>query len=380
MISILPADFLYENNVSVRGKTYALAVLALMAGLGLFLCCCDDCPTCPGKPAPGSYYVYLSDDNQSSPAYIWVIDSGTDSLIDSIPMPYNDITYIDVSPNGDYLAGISWRHDSVYIFDTRSKEIHSSMSAGGVPIFTHDNSTILNTFTGRSNPRKCDIHTGATIAQDTLDFTPYGLCNNSPYVYGMVANYDSLPLCIYNYEEMRMVKAFRVLLPDGTMPSIRDMTISPDDKYFYFIVRPGKVFKWDIAADSIIDSLYLQYGSYFGEVKCTPDGRYLLASETVDWNMATVYWGTIAVIDLTNFKTTRRISTHGIWPLFPGAPINIGQFRITPDGTKAFGVPYTIGVVPPASFNLIDLTSSLIGGLTPRYSSGYVAIGKRIEK
>jgi hypothetical protein len=157
-----------------------------------------------------------------------------------------------------------------------------------------------------------------------------------------------------------------------------NMVLSNDCKYFYFIIRPDKIFKWEIATDSIVDSLYIYYGAYYGYLACTPDGRYLLATEVTQWPTAAP--GSMAVIDLSSFTICRRVVAWGLDSRLPSAYFQLGELAITGDGLKAYTCPASLNGGIAVSFNLVNWTAVAVKGLPENPGIVAVAAGKKITR
>jgi WD40 repeat protein len=256
-------------------RTSCLAIVVLFGFVAIT--CDEDCPVCPKEPEPGSYNVYLADDNQGDTAYIWVVDSFTDSLTDSIRTPDKYITKMDVSTDGKYLAALA--SGAMLVFDLETKEVIHNLPISGYPLFIPNTHHLLMSGLGNENPKILDVESGAILRQDSLELGIFALTYGSTYGFGLIAPSDSNEYCIYDYNEMQIVKRHKIRRNDGSIFFIMKMTLSADARYLFFIVRPNKVFKYDIATDSVIDSIYIYSGGYFGDLKCTADGRYLLVSE-----------------------------------------------------------------------------------------------------
>jgi hypothetical protein len=362
----------------MRQKFIIPASLTILASIFLFLSCCEDCPPCPTEPQPlepGSYCVYIADENQEAPGYIWVVDSKTHSLIDSIETPAPDISVIEASPDGDYLATFSPSHPSVLIYDTDDKDTVASITPKGYPLFTRDNSYLLISHITTHVLYKYEVVNWSLISSDTLPAIPGGLFYSSRHLYGR--DVAGIEYFIYDYESMSLIKADSIRRSDGSMPRALEITNSSDDRYFYFISRPDKLFKYDIANDSIVDSIHTVYGGYHGDLKCTPDGRFLVISESTDWPDRAI--GNLLIVEQENFAMYRRIPTWGLNPYMPGACLLPGQLAITHDGSKVFCAKNVWYKLPPVSFNLLDLSASNIKGLPDTCSSRSLTIGKQIH-
>jgi hypothetical protein len=352
--------------------------LIFLLAMGLILTCSDDCPTCPKLAIPGNYFVYMINDRQSAPDHIWIINSATDSLEDSIYTPDKNITTMDVSLNGQYLAARASAADTVYVFDVVAKTIISRLAPAGIPLFTHNNTQLVISDIRSQRLMKFDILSASLTAEDSMLFSALGLFNMSACIYGFNNNDDSSWYYIYDYEMMSVVKRSAISRPDHSFFTIMKITLSPDDEYFYMIVRPDKIFKYDIAHDSIIDSLYIYYGAYFGDLKCTADGKHLLVTEACNPTSAQIP-GSVAIIDLEAFAITRRIVSWGLDPTYPQFPIQTGNIVITPDGFKAYTGPTGFNGGVPISLNLLDFTACRLKGLPLDNHVGIFAMGRKIK-
>jgi len=352
-----------------------LTSVILLFFLFLFLSCCDDCPTCPGDPVPGSYYVYLTIENQDPPYFIWVIDSGTDSLIDSLPAPDENINIMDISPDGDYMATFAPDLPGILIYNLDIGDTIISLSPSGHPFFTPDNNYLLLTSFTQGNINKYSILDWRLVATDSIPARVVCLFKTKPYLVGCS---DGKEYYIYDYESMEIIKKDSLLRADGTAPQAIEIETSSDDRFLYFSARPNKIFKYDLECDSIVDSIHIVYGAYHGKIKCTPDGKYILFAESTDWPDNLI--GNLLIIDQASFTMYRRIPTWGLYPDFPSAPLSPGILAITPDCSKAYSTKITWAYLPPLVFNLWDLSVATISGLPPECSSNYVVVGKKIIK
>ncbi|MBW1729234.1 MAG: hypothetical protein JRJ62_17080 [Deltaproteobacteria bacterium] len=134
---------------------YILAILFLCCLGFLFSLSCErNCPQCPEDPVPESYYVYFADNNGIDTNYIWIADSQTDSIIDSIKTR-SSIRHIDVSLDGNYMAA-TMTYDSIFIIDLETHEIISKIAPPELigldkALFSHDgNNIIINSYQGKN--------------------------------------------------------------------------------------------------------------------------------------------------------------------------------------------------------------------------------------
>ncbi|UCD94119.1 MAG: WD40 repeat domain-containing protein, partial [Candidatus Zixiibacteriota bacterium] len=189
-------------------KPIILTSLLGICVIFLNLSCCKDCPDCPtypGEPEPGSYYVFISDGNQDGPGYIWIVDSKTDSLIDSILTPDPRITVMDASCDGQYVATFAQSLGRVLIYDVDMMDTITSLSPSGFPAFTPDGLHLL--VFSADQVHKYRISDWSLVASGTMPspFIPRDLFNNSPYL--VSESPDGKAYCIYDYEQMATVKS-----------------------------------------------------------------------------------------------------------------------------------------------------------------------------
>jgi len=355
----------------MRQKVLILASLIGICGFFIYLSCCDDCPTCPSEPMIGSYYVYISNQYQCYHDYIWIIDSRTDSLIDSIATPADDqVGIAGITPDGKYLVITSSLEGSLLICDVDTKEIVNRIYPTQHVLFPPGKSYML---AFRDGIAKYSIEDWSLIDSDTTPAGYWGgLFNSMSYFYGVNISNEFI---IYDYEAMSVVKIDTLKRIDGSMPLEYYTELSSDDRYFYFLSSPNQVFKYDIEAGYIIDSIFISYGGYHGGLKCTPDGRYILLTEaSSDFDYKNI--GNLVLIDQASFTIDRRISTLGLNPFYPpGEALPVYGIGITPDSRRVYCS--TIG--PYISFDLTDLRASLIPELSSDCMGKGLAIGKQID-
>jgi hypothetical protein len=343
---------------------------------------CDrDCPECPQDPIPVSYYVYFADNNGVDNNYIWIANSATDSLIDSILTPPG-IRGMNISDDGAYLA-ILLPYDSIFIYDLGLNTLIHKWAPPeplgfGTPYFSNNGVEIIVAYPDGNALQKYTLD-GNLLAQDTTYFDFYGHLNYSSCIYGTKYGADTNWHYIYDYANMFVMKKFILFRDDSTMPYTVNMTVSPDDNIGYFIIRPDKVFKYDITSDSILDSIFIINGAYWGDLNITPEGNYLLVSEVPDpWNMSGPI-GTFLIVDATSMTTYKRVSTWGIISDSPVYPAAVGDIIIAPDGSKAYVAGRDgFGYTRPISIDLYEFSASAIEGMRANASIISLAIGAKI--
>jgi|GEM_PF-2583102 len=354
-------------------RTSCLAIVVLFGFMALT--CDEDCPVCPKEPEPGSYNVYLADDNQDDTAYIWVVDSFTDSLIDSIDTPDKYITKMDVSTDGKYLAALA--SGAMLIFDLEIKEVVYNPPVSGYPLFVPNSHQLVLSGFGNENPKILDVEAGTILRQDSLQLRIFALSRQLTHGYGLIGNLDSVEYCVYDYATMNLVKRHKIRRSDGSRFPVANMTVSADEESIFLIAGPHKVFKYDIRSDSIVDSIFIYPGGYFGDLECTADGRYLLVSEVTQWPAFPI--GSLTIVSLDSFQAMRRLATFGFNPLYPYAPSELGDIAITPDSYKAYSCPSGFRGGVPVAFNLTKFTAQGLSGLPLGNHVETVAIGRKIK-
>ncbi len=370
----------------MRHKLSKMAILIVILSICLFQSCEKDCPVCPSTE-PGAYYVFMADDSIDDLGKIWIIDSSNDSLIDSMQTRIF-IRDMVISPSGNFMA-IGFSFDSIFVYDLSNKEIISKfesydISGSNSLIFDHtDQYLIVRPSTGKIIG-KYDISNGQLVAQDSVTMTLNGRATNNSFIYGITGTYDSTDYVLYNYETMSIEKKCSMLRANGDNINVYGLTMSKCDEYLYLIVWPNRIFKYAIESDSIIDSVTIVSQATSGDIKCSPDGRYIIASEVPGFhNMfdPVNYPGTFVVINNDPFDSIRRISSWDAFieaPIFPTAP---GKIVFVPDGSKAYSLGQNlIGAYPPIALDMLSLTAKSVTGIKQTAYITHIAVGQMIEK
>ena len=371
----------------MKQKYYIMAILVVILSICLFQSCDKDCPVCPSVSEPGAYYVYMADDSFADKGKIWIIDSSNDSLIDSIQTRLF-IRDMVVSPSGDLMA-IGYSFDSIFVYDLNNKVIisqfESYLSYGSNSlVFNNTGQDLIVRHSSGQIICKYDVSNGQLIAQDSVIMTFDGRAINHPYIYGITGTYDSTDYVLYNYETMSITKKHPILRANGEKTNVFKSTISTCDNYLYLIVEPNRIFKYEIESDSIIDSVTIVIQATRGDIKCSPDGRYIIASEVPGFhNMFDLvyYPGTFVVINNNPFESIRRISS---WDAFIEAPIfptAYGELILIPDGSKAYSLGIsTNDAYPPIALDINNFTAKAVEGIKQTAYITHIAVGGKIDK
>jgi hypothetical protein len=296
-----------------------------MAGLGLFLCCCDDCPTCPKEPGPppfGHYRLYaISGWNPNG--LLMSIDVPADTIVDSVRVTHN-ADFICVTPDGENL--LVRGPDGIYRYSTRDLSYLGWLDrfgyyyfdgGDGYGIFTDgsfihfiDPATLLPTDSLNigvdlgyldtvANQFFAGARTGATIYQ--VDCNTRTLVDSfvPPFAGGVTALAynrltDELYYLIfvssyYSYFVQYDCDGDSVISKTYVTHATGDVAVSPDCKRVYmtdggngmlFVVPPGNIWVFDGITDKVVDWIapfsaetrkWLE--PYFGEFLITPDNR-----------------------------------------------------------------------------------------------------------
>jgi WD40 repeat protein len=356
--------------------TFRLFFAVLFAGLVVGLSCCEDCPTCPKEeePEPNAYYVYMSDISQSGEGYIWVVNSKTDSLIDSIAVPDSYITVMDISSDGQFLSVLGSDSRAVYVINTATKELVKTIN-GGYPNFSYDDQYLIVSF-GNELYKYSTTDWGLLATYDLQGVISNECLFNRSHRFCCMIDYDD-EYIIFNYETGAVEKRDTLnVLPGGTM-GVRDIVSSIEDEYLYCL-EIAYIFKYDYNSDSVLDSIPILYGAWHGELKNSVDGKYTFYNEVTDpWNLNYSPVGNLLIIKQPDFTIYRRIPTWGLVPTLPYAPSSPGKFDLTPDGYNVICGSNTS--LPPIKFDIQNLNATNINIFTSYSVVTDIAIGKKIE-
>ncbi len=359
-------------------KSLNLTALLILTFLLLNLSCCDDCkcPTCPEPELEKAYYVYIADDESADPNYIWIVNSKTDSLFDSIQVEDGQIWFMRITTDGKYLAIANFSKDSVYIMDTDSREIVGSAPYEYPADFSFDDRYFIVSDFPDSQLYIYEYPGWHLKNVYKVPFFTECLYNKGHRLIGDIS-WAGKEYAVYDYLNDSIIKTDSLIRPDGSTPQYLELILSPDDEHLYFLSRPNKLFKFNIGQNMLVDSVIIFYGGYYGEMHNSPDEQYLYVSE-MGQDFYPMY-GILTQIGQSDFTVKRRYNTWGLNPLDPNAPADIGLFEITPNGQKIYGYRSMFTYAPPVSLRIDNGLGSLIHGYPAERSGMALAIGREIK-
>ena len=256
-------------------------LLVLSVAIIFFIFCTSKKPT---KYEPKSYMLYVQ--NGMRDFYgggIYIIDTRSDTFTDTIH--FDRPGMIQVSPDGASLHMARLEGDTIngepnyyymyYEFDTRTKSIKYKGPHGGITITP--NGKYL--FHGMNI---VDAKTHQLVHSDSIQ--PIAAIpafdRNAPLVY--VGALKRGTIGIFNYNTLKWVRFFEIVLKVGQTPTFMDLLVSPDGKTLYFVAQipisnHGIFGAYDLANDSLVEEF--QVNSPYGDLAVTNNGMYVYITD-----------------------------------------------------------------------------------------------------
>ncbi len=337
----------------MKKNNYVLTVLALMAGLGLFLCCCDDCPTCPKpqEPVLGHYRIYGFDGIQG---LLMSIDTPADTVVDSIRVNYNG-DFIFVTPDGNRLLVM---YNDNY---TNRIEVYSTIDLAHIGTLDQPG---FYYFDGGDNYGLCNSGSdGKIYFIDPNSLLPIDTINRAAgqgYLDTVINQFFAAAAGgkIYKIDcnTRTLVDSFTNLY-GGNVWSPAYNRLTNDIYYFTFISSYYSYFvQYDCDGDSVIDKTILTQAT--GGISISPDCRRVYMTDGGNGMLGTFPPGEIWVFDAL---TNRPLTWIAPYNVASGRRLRttFGQIVITPDNNRAY-IGAAISAGGPVPLPIIDLNTNRI--------------------
>ena len=302
------------------------AAVVLLTALGLALACASERGM---DPEPERYRLYVSTTSWNSRVY--VVDTETDSLIDSTMATDGSTAWGDVTPDGRYVLRHSYPLCTEVLDAATLTKVKDLPGCALFPAFAIDDGLILGTHsTGQidiisypelsladtdtivleGNPR-----TRRPLVDPSRDLVYFALF----YGEGQV---DRVELLAWDYVR-------RQIQDQWDLP-VNRFTIAPGTSRLYAIVG-NAVLSYDLSSRTVLWQQPIL--TEFGCVQLTPDGRELWRSDRGNVFFPRIS-GYVYIHDPQSGVVTDSISLFGY--LSETAPLPGGEIVFTPDGRKAY--------------------------------------------
>jgi WD40 repeat protein len=318
--------------------TSALALfLMLTLVLGLLGCSDDDCETCPTCPEPkthndiydGFLYVGLSGVPYLGDTDIYIIDTKTEQVVDSITYPQRDALALDVTPDGKLLA-VSDAQATTRVYDTRTKEILASFDMQAVRGFAGNGRHLL---LHRLKTWIYSVPDLQLVHEDTIDIGDFYSSVDGNFYYSVA---DFRLFYQYSFDSLKVVRTWQPHDRDGERYSLWNFDLSDNDRLLHMIVAAasGPAFAtWDLEADSLINEHPIAAGN--GEVCANPYGDEVYLTEPgfpLSYGLGTIY-----IFDRQTGEYLEGISLYG-YNEKPWIPLSARHLVVSPDGSQLYVV------------------------------------------
>jgi WD40 repeat protein len=247
---------------------------------GLLLAWCLSCTKKSTTPKPVEYRLYTSGpwEHANGATYIFVIDTESDSVIDTLWCQGDDaFLVLKPSPDGRYL-GVNGGEPYARLYDPETLTLLHEFSFRHRMVFLPQLGLIVGA--SSSGIKMYDYNTFDLVDEDTLRIYHPQTLESQNAVYGLVFYYpsgpDSTGFVVFDCKERRIRQLWhRFSRSDGTSQRIIfNYHVHPDGRRVYGTsgtLDGTRLFCYDLLADSTIFE-YPIFGP-FGRARVSPDGK-----------------------------------------------------------------------------------------------------------
>lgn len=311
----------------------SMLLLTLMSG-----CSDDDCETCPTCPEvkthndiyDGLLYVGMSGVPKTGDIDIYVFDTRTESLVDSIDIGSNDVGHLDITANGRYLA-VGDEQATTRIFDAKSLELIKSIGMQASPTFMSGDHYLL---THRLKTWVYSVENFHLVHEDTVDILSDIRRSTAGNSFFAVRHHDAL--YEYSLDSFQVARSWQPCNQDGMPYALWNFDLSNQDRVAHMIVQGvdgSAVVTWDLIADTLINEHPITV--WTGEVCANRFGDEVYVTEPG----APYFYGvgTIYIFDQKTGKYLDGISLFG-YRDDPMKPLTARNMSLAPDGSQLYVV------------------------------------------
>jgi len=298
------------------------------------------CSKTTTKHKPVEYRLYVGVLEPPGRTEIFVIDTETDSIIDSVEYPASNVL-ITASPDGEYFAAFGSGY-CTRIYDTQGLTVLAELSCQQHAAFTPDIGQILG-FHGSG----VDFYNYSTFEledQDTVWMGSPQVNTRNGIVYGLRSHtegaLDSTGFVAYDYTQHELVKSWQAFSGrDGeSRYVIKRFHVHPDGNRVYgtSITRSAvSMFCYDLWGDSAVFENSIAHPC--GAVRVSPDGREVYLTDP-GFALGGYTPGKIFVYDADNGRLLDEISLQGLDTITAPLPRHLfgAEIRFHPKKPKVY--------------------------------------------
>lgn len=277
---------------------------------------------------------------------IYYIDTKTDSVVDTLLVPYLDILGLGVSPRGDiiYLSATNDPFDTPIFLEinTLTKQIVYQGPNSGVP--TPDGRYLLDVT--YPDPQKMFVFDARTHAKVYESDTSLGgitvtFDKKNCRAYSPVLNPGNIG--IFNYRKLKWEKIIDIADTGGFAIPTLDLVIAPSLRKLYYTGPTRSPFFCvvDLIQDSVVQQLSINAGGYLAISK---DDRFVYVTDPGGYTIPPPPTGNIGVYSTLDQAPVPSIDVKVVWDSSSSIPQPVtytDQIAMAPDGSKVYVSTFT---------------------------------------
>jgi WD40 repeat protein len=307
-------------------KLIFVTILCTLVWLGL-IGCSDDCATCPEPkcsdcPYDGRLYVAMDSPNPG----VYIFDTKTDSLVDSIVFSSTTLA-TSLSPNGRYFTGSNDR-GTISLFDAGTGRLISELSGFGKGEFGKNSSMLLV-----RNRSGTDVFSLPSV---TLSYSGSAIpifarqVSDQLRFYGL---WTSDTLALFDVDSSNVLRKWQIKIAERRQ--LMQFDVSADGSKLYGIANTsdGDLFyAYDLVGDSVLSTFRLLF--YLGDVRIHPSGREVWVCDpgsplSYPWPDQIYVFDTQTGRLLYSISLRQEVNPIGVTP-------DVYGIEFTPDGSAAY--------------------------------------------
>lgn len=328
-------------NTSPRKVNVCITVCLLVSLLLLLMtggCSDDDCETCPTCPEvsdhneiyDGLLYVSIANPAADENVGVYIFDTRTEQIVDSIPAAGAGIYHLDVTSDGRLLA-TGDELATTLVYDTGNLKPLKSFEMQTEATFAPDGSYLL---LHRLKTRIYSVPAFNLIVEDTLDVGADVVFSKTRSSFFAIA--DRKLLYEYSLDTSKIIRSWQLSDRDGVVYDLWSFDLSLREQLAHLIVSGshGSAFvTWDLTADTLINEHPLVF--WTGSVCANAFGAEVYVTEP-GYSLVNGV-GTIYVFDRFTGEYLDGISLFG-YRSNPTIPLSARNMVLAPDGSQLYVV------------------------------------------
>lgn len=320
---------LQQEGFYVKKLPYLLLVTITAA---VWLMSCDkDCPTCPPVECTDCTYdgrLYVAMDEPTPGVYVF--DTKTDSLIDSVLTPGSTVFDVSVSPDGYYFTA-NIGGGRILLFEASTMQLIAELPGYGRGEFLGNSDELL--IRGQGGIINVYLLPTLSVKYSGPPGVPY---NARPTKTGreFVGVWSADSIVLVDIDSLRITKTWQVTVAESQL--LRKFDVNTDGQYLCGIVETGEgcaTYILDLELGQVTIGVRIE--GPFGDVRIDPEGHEAWVADSAPYSFGSDFPDVIYVIDAIHGTLLYSVSLRQI--LTPrGIPPDAQGMEFTPDGSAVY--------------------------------------------